>query len=255
MSEPSAIFIEDLTVYYDKNPVLWEIELAIPSGNLVGIIGPNGAGKSTLLKAMLGIVPRSSGKVQFFSKSYKEMQKRIAYVPQRESVDWDFPIRVIDVALMGMYGKIGLFKRISKEDRARAYNLLEEMGLAPFATRQISQLSGGQQQRLFLTRALMQEADIYLLDEPFAGVDMTSEAVIMDKLRDLRKKGKTILVVHHDLGSVARYFDWMVMLNRRVTACGEVSTVFSRENIQLTYGNKGALLEEVIRSNEQKSRL
>jgi len=236
--------IHDLTVAYQRKPVLWDVELNIPEGKLVGIVGPNGAGKSTLLKACLELVPRASGWAHIYGKPYKKARHLVAYVPQRESVDWDFPVSALDVVLMGAYRRLGWFRRINAAERKRATEALEQVGVAHLADRQISQLSGGQQQRVFLARALMQDAEIYFMDEPFAAVDAATEEAIVALLRQLAAGGKTCLVVHHDLATVTTYFDWLVLLNMRVVADGPVAETFTRENLQKTYGGKLNLLEK-----------
>ena len=237
--------VHDLTVAYHKKPVLWDIDFAIPKGVLVGIIGPNGAGKSTLLKASLGLVPPASGWVSFFGETIEKSRHKIGYVPQRESVDWDFPTNALDVVMMGMYGKLGWFKRPSKNEKEKALECLEMVGMADFANRQISQLSGGQQQRVFLARALAQEADLYLMDEPFAGVDVATEKAIIKILEQLKEQNKTVMVVHHDIQTVAEYFDWVLMLNMRQIACGPVKTTFTNENLKKAYGGRLNILSEV----------
>jgi manganese/zinc/iron transport system ATP- binding protein len=236
--------VRDLTVAYHRKPVIWDVELSIPAGKLVAVVGPNGAGKSTLLKACLDLIPKSSGEVQVFGQPYRESRKRVGYVPQRESVDWDFPVSALDVVAMGTYGNLGLFRRVSKRSKALALQALERVGLADYAHRQISQLSGGQQQRTFLARALVQDADIYFMDEPFAAVDAATERAIVDLLRELQKRGKTVLVVHHDLATVKEYFDWTVLLNMRVVASGPTASVFNDENLRKTYGGKLTLLSQ-----------
>src|SRR5688572_15149399 len=212
--------VHDVTVAFDRKPVLWNIDLTLPQGKLVGIIGPNGAGKSTLIKAVMGILPLSSGYVKLFDQEIDEVRNRISYVPQRESVDWDFPASVLDVVLMGRYSKLGLFKRPRKADRDAAMDCLRKVGMESFVNRQISQLSGGQQQRTFLARALAQQADIYFMDEPFAGVDAATEKTIISMLRAMAHSQKTLVVVHHDLHSVSQYFDWVIMLNTRLVGVG-----------------------------------
>lgn len=236
-----------LSVNYGKTPVLWDICLQIPEARLVGIIGPNGAGKSTFLKAALGIVKPLSGKIEF-TKSPK-----IAYVPQKDSVDWDFPISVFDVVIMGRYTNLSYFKRIKKADKEAAYLALEQVGLLSLAKRQINELSGGQKQRLFIARALIQDADVYFLDEPFAGVDVTSEKVIFDLLLQLKNKGKTIFVVHHDLTSIESYFDYLILLNLRLIASGPLMEVFNSDNLSKTFGKHQALFDEVTRLSSKKS--
>lgn len=246
------LVVRDLTVAYHRKPVVWDIDLAIPAGKLVGIIGPNGAGKSTLIKACLDLIPKTSGEVTLFGEPYAKQLKRVGYVPQRESVDWDFPVSVLDVVAMGTYGQLGWFRRVNKRAKALARQALERVGLQDYAKRQISQLSGGQQQRVFLARALVQDADIYFMDEPFAGVDAATERAIVELLKDLQGRGKTCLVVHHDLATVPQYFDWTILLNMRVVASGPTKAVFNQENLRKTYGGKLSLLseaaEELIRN-------
>lgn len=230
--------VRDLTVAYHRQPVLQNITLSLPEGKLVGIVGPNGAGKSTLLKAVLGLVPAAAGEVEIYGRSYKDQRRLVGYVPQRGSVDWDFPTDALDVVLMGRYGHLGWFRRPGAADRAMALHCLEQVGMADFARRQISQLSGGQQQRVFLARALAQEAKVYFLDEPFAGVDAATEKAIIALLSDLRSQGKTVVVVHHDLATVTEYFDWTVLLNMRLIAAGPTDLTFTADNLQKTYGGR-----------------
>jgi manganese/zinc/iron transport system ATP- binding protein len=238
-----ACHIEDLTVSYNNAPVLWDIDLDVPPGVMAAIVGPNGAGKSTLLKAALGLVRPVAGHVRFFGQRYREVRRRIAYVPQRSTVDWDFPATALDVVTMGLYGQLGWFRRPGRKDRHRARLALEEVGMEDYADRQISQLSGGQQQRVFIARALVQKADLYFLDEPMAGVDATTERTIVTLLHNLRRAGRTLVVVHHDLHTVQRYFDWMVMLNVRVIAQGPMADVYTADNLRRTYGGQVALIE------------
>jgi len=240
-----ALEVHDLTVTYQRKPALWDIDFGIPAGVLAGIVGPNGAGKSTLIKAIMELLPTASGYVRIFGKSLEEVRGRISYVPQRESVDWDFPASALDVVLMGRYRQRGLFRRLNDRDRRIARDCLHQVGMEAFASRQIAQLSGGQQQRVFLARALAQEADLYLMDEPFAGVDASTEEAVLELLMRLRDNGKTILVVHHDLQTAARYFDWMIMLNTRLVAAGPSEQVFTNEMLQETYGGKLTLLQAV----------
>lgn len=240
--EKYLIEVEDMTVAYGEKPVLWDIDLNVPKGVLMAIVGPNGAGKSTLIKAMLDLLKPISGKVLFDGKSYKEQRKKIAYVPQRGSVDWDFPTTVLDVVLMGRYGHIGWFKRIGKKDRELAEKALQKVEMIEFKDRQISELSGGQQQRVFLARALVQEADIYFMDEPFQGVDAKTEKNVIDILKELRKNGKTVIVVHHDLQTVTEYFDWVCLLNTKIMAFGATKEIFTQENLKLTYKSEGSFL-------------
>lgn len=245
MSTPAPLEIHDLTVAYHRKPVLWGVDLTVPAGQLIGIIGPNGAGKSTLIKAAMGLLPLQSGWIKLFGQPFSKVAKRVGYVPQRESVDWDFPVNVMDVVLMGRYGRLGLLKRPGKADRELARACLEKVKLLPFANRQIANLSGGQQQRVFLARALAQEADLYFMDEPFAGVDAATEAAIIAVLRELRDQGKTILVVHHDLPTARQYFDQLLLLNMNVVAFGPTANVFSAELLQKTYGGRLSILSEV----------
>ena len=244
-SETSPLSIHDMTVAYHRKPVLWDIDLDIPEGKLVGIIGPNGAGKSTLIKASLDLIPRASGQVNIYGKPYQKQRHLVAYVPQRESVDWDFPVSALDVVTMGLYGRLGWFKRVGRKEREKARDALDRVGMAGYADRQISQLSGGQQQRVFLARALVQDATLYFMDEPFAGVDAATEKAIITLLSSLREDGKTVLVVHHDLQTIPEYFDHLLMLNMRVVAVGPTEEVFTEENLRKTYGGRLTMLAEV----------
>jgi manganese/zinc/iron transport system ATP- binding protein len=240
-----ALEIHDLTVAYHQRPVLYGVDVEIPTGRLVGIMGPNGAGKSTLIKAIMGLLRPVNGWVKLFGEPAEKNLTRVGYVPQRESVDWDFPVSVMDVVLMGRYGRLGLGRRPRTQDRDIARACLEKVNMLPFADRQISNLSGGQQQRVFLARALAQESDLYLMDEPFAGVDATTEATIVTLLQDLKAQGKTILVVHHDLTSAKQYFDMLLLINMRLVAFGETEQVFTPELLQKTYGGRLTILSEV----------
>lgn len=244
LHEPGlALHIEDLTVAYHDRPVLWDIDIDIPPGVMAAVVGPNGAGKSTLLKAVLGLVAPTAGHVRLFGRPWPEVRRRVAYVPQRASVDWDFPTTVLDVVTMGTYGRLGWLRRPGRAERADARAALAEVGMADYADRQIGRLSGGQQQRVFLARALVQQADLYILDEPMAGVDAPTERAIVDLLHGLRDRGRTVLIVHHDLATVARYFDWLVMLNVRVIAQGPVAQVYTAANLRATYGGQIALID------------
>jgi len=233
-----AIEVNDLTVAYHEKPVLWDLDLEVPAGVLMAIVGPNGAGKSTLIKAMLGLVRAAAGQVLFFGRPYAEQRRLVAYVPQRGSVDWDFPTSVLDVVMMGRYGALGWLRRPGKREREMAMAALAQVGMEEFAERQISQLSGGQQQRVFLARALVQDAQLYLMDEPFQGVDAKTERAIVAVLQELRRQGKTVVVVHHDLETVPEYFDHVLLLNVRRIASGPVSEAFNEENLRLTYGGR-----------------
>ena len=236
--------IDDLTVAYNSKPAIWDVDLEVPAGVLLGVVGPNGAGKSTLIKACLGLLPRAAGSVLFFGKQYAKVRDRVGYVPQRGTVDWDFPTSVLDVVTMGLYRKVGWIRRPGRQERELAMHALEQVSLADLAHRQINQLSGGQQQRTFLARALVQDADLYFMDEPFAAVDALTENAIISILQELRSRGRTVIVVHHDLQTVADYFDWVVLLNVGVVATGPVSDVFTRELIEQTYGGEVGALQE-----------
>lgn len=244
-SAESPLSIHSMTVAYQQKPVLWDIEYETPAHKLIAIVGPNGAGKSTLLKACLDLIPRATGLVEYWGESYASARSRVGYVPQRESVDWDFPISVLEVVCMGRYRHIGWFGRVSKAHKERARHFLAEVGMEDYASRQINQLSGGQQQRVFLARALAQEAELYFMDEPFAGVDAATERSILQVLHRLKQEGKTVLCVHHNLPTVADYFDEVLLLNTRVVASGPVAEAFSEENLRKTYGGRLTLLDEV----------
>ncbi|MEM9350116.1 MAG: metal ABC transporter ATP-binding protein [Pseudomonadota bacterium] len=233
-----ALATRGLTVSYGEKPAVFSVDASFPAEAMSAIIGPNGAGKSTLLKAALGVIPRLAGEVSVFGEPIETARERIAYVPQRASVDWDFPTTVIDVVQMGLYRQVGLLGRLSWRMAARARECLERVGMADFADRQIGQLSGGQQQRVFLARALAQEADLYLLDEPLAGVDAATERAIMDVLKLLKAEGKAIVAVHHDLATVRDYFDHVFLINVRRMAEGPVGQAFSPENLHATYGGR-----------------
>ena len=243
--ERAAVTVHDLTVAYQEAPVLWDVDLTIPTGTLTAIIGPNGAGKSTMMKAILGLVPMAAGTVEIFGHTSERQRRLVGYVPQRGSVDWNFPTNALDVVTMGTYGQLGWIKRPGKAEHDRAMHALDQVGMADFADRQISQLSGGQQQRVFLARALVQEAELYFMDEPFVGVDARTEKAIIDLLKNLRDRGKTVVVVHHDLDTAPQYFDWVVLLNVQKIASGPMDEVFTRENIERTYGVAGKRTPEM----------
>ncbi|MCH8568072.1 MAG: metal ABC transporter ATP-binding protein [Balneolales bacterium] len=238
--------VHDLTVSYQNKPVLWDIDFTLPGASLTAVVGPNGAGKSTLIKAIMGLVEPVSGYSLIYGKPLEQMRKKIAYVPQRESVDWNFPINVFDVVLMGRYAHLKLFRRPGKGDREIAEDALRKVGMLEYRNRQIAQLSGGQQQRVFLARALAQQAEIYFMDEPFAGVDASTEEHILKLLRELRATGKTVIVVHHDLQTVSDYFDQVMLLNLRLVAFGDMKTTFTAENLQKAYGGRLNILSQVI---------
>ncbi|MNH90508.1 High-affinity zinc uptake system ATP-binding protein ZnuC [compost metagenome] len=238
------LIIQNLSVAYQKKPVLRDISFEVPEGQLIGIIGPNGAGKSTLIKAALGLLPRLSGEVLIYGEPYAQQRKRIGYVPQRESIDWDFPTSALDVVMMGRYGHLGWFKRPGREERRLAMECLAKVGMTDYADRQISQLSGGQQQRIFLARALAQDASLYFMDEPFVGVDAATEKAIITLLNELKQQGKTVLVVHHDLNTVKEYSDWVVLLNVSLVAAGPVEQTFTTDLLQRTYGGRLTILDQ-----------
>jgi manganese/zinc/iron transport system ATP- binding protein len=240
-----ALKAEGLNINYGKTAVLWDVSFQIPKGLLIGIIGPNGAGKSTLLKAALGLIKPFSGCIS--------VSGTVAYVPQRETVDWDFPITAEEVVLMGRYGRLGLFGRPRRADREATAAALEHVGMTQYAHRQISELSGGQQQRLFVARALVQNADVFLFDEPFAGVDLATEKTIVAILRKLRDEGKTILIVHHDLPSVEEYFDWVLLLHTRLLGCGPVKEIFTKENLACAFGKSQALFDEAANLSAKRT--
>lgn len=238
-----AVEVADLTVAYRDRPVLWDVDVEVPAGVLMAVVGPNGAGKTTLLKAILGLVRPAAGSVRIFGQPIKAVRHLVGYVPQHREVDWDFPTNVLDVVMMGRYGHLGWFRRPGPQERAMALAALEQVGMRELADRQISQLSGGQQQRVFLARALVQDAQIYLMDEPFAGVDALTERAILNIMRSLRARGKTVVVVHHDLQTVREYFDWVLLLNVRRVACGPVAEVFTEGKLRQTYGGRAVALE------------
>jgi manganese/zinc/iron transport system ATP- binding protein len=241
-AENTAIKVTDLTVAYQDKPVLWDVDLDVPAGVLMAIVGPNGAGKTTLIKAILGLVRAAAGQVLINDRPYWEQRRLVGYVPQRESVDWDFPTSVLDVVMMGRYGTLGWVRRPGRQEQAQALEALDKVGIQPLAERQISQLSGGQQQRVFLARALVQDAQVYFMDEPFQGVDATTERAIVTLLQELRGAGRTVVVVHHDLQTVPEYFDWVTLLNVRRIASGPVDEVFTEPNLRLAYGGRVAFL-------------
>jgi manganese/zinc/iron transport system ATP- binding protein len=243
--ENSSIEVHNLSVSYQNVPVLWDIDFSLPKGQIIGIIGPNGSGKSTLLKAIMGLIPLASGNVKVLNKNLSLVRDQLAYVPQRETVDWNFPASVEDVVLMGRYKKGNLFRRLTKIDKVIAQESIEKVKLEKYKERQISQLSGGQQQRVFIARALAQGASIYIMDEPFVGVDMATEKTILDLLIQMKEEGKTIIIVHHDIQTVSNYFDYIVMLNTRLIAHGPTSEVLTEENLQATYGGQLNIISKI----------
>lgn len=249
----SSIEVHDLTVSYNKKPVLWNIDFSLPKGKVIGIVGPNGAGKSTLLKSIMGLIPKDSGYIKILDKSLEEVRKEVGYVPQRASLDWHFPVSAFDVVLMGRYGHLKIFENPKKEDKDIAMDCLKQVEMTQYANRQISELSGGQQQRVIIARSLAQKANIYLMDEPFVGVDIKTETLIMDILKNLTKEGKTVLVVHHDLQSIEKYFDWLVLLNLRLIASAPVKDVLQKNLIDEAYGAKLSILSDLGNTLEKES--
>ncbi len=247
-----AVEVHDLSVAYRHNPVLWGVDFIIPKGVMTAIVGPNGAGKSTLLKSMMGLVPLASGYVKVFDEPLDRRRSLVAYVPQKEEVDWDFPVNVYDVVMMGRYGRMSFFRRPGEVDRAAVDTALRQVGMFEYADRQISQLSGGQQQRVFIARALAQEAQLYLLDEPFAGIDATTETVLVDLFRQLTSEGKTIVCVHHDLSTIKSYFQWVVLVNLRLLAAGEPELVCTEERLAAAYSGRPEVLDEVATQLKQR---
>jgi manganese/zinc/iron transport system ATP- binding protein len=241
----NSIEVHNLSVAYNRVPVLWDIDFELPKGQIIGIVGPNGSGKSTLLKAIMGLIPLSSGFAKIFDKELELVRERVAYVPQRESVDWDFPATVEDVVRMGRYKRGKLFNRLTSIDKQLASEAIEKVKLEPYKDRQISQLSGGQQQRVFLARALAQGADVYVMDEPFVGVDVATEKTILELLITMKNEGKTVVIVHHDLQTVSDSFDYLVLLNTRLIAHGPTKDILTEENLQATYGGQLNLLSKM----------
>ena len=239
---PSPLSIRGLTVTYDDKPAVWDLDYDAPDRGLIAVIGPNGAGKSTMIKAVLGLVPALAGDVRVFGSKLRHARRRIAYIPQRTSVDWDFPVTALDVVCMGLYRKIGWFRPVRARHRKRAMEALAEVGMQDYAKRQISQLSGGQQQRVFLARALVQDAELFLMDEPLAGVDVATEKTIINTLHRLRDQGRTAMVVHHDLDTVSEYFDRVLLLNQHIIAEGSSEEVMTPEHLKQAYGGKLLIL-------------
>ncbi len=250
----APLSIHDMTVAYHRTPVLWDVDFDAPEGSLIGIVGPNGAGKSTMLKAILDLIPKVSGRVTVYGEPYRKQRQLVGYVPQRESVDWDFPVSALDVVCMGRYARIGWCRPVTRRHKAAAMECLDRVGMADYARRQISQLSGGQQQRVFLARALAQQAKLYLMDEPLAGVDAATEQAIIAILHDLRAAGQTVLVVHHDLQTVPQYFDYVLLLNMRIVAHGPTAEAFTEDNLRKTYGGRLTLLDQAAHAMSRRGR-
>lgn len=246
-----ALEVEDLTVAYSDQPVLWDIDLTVPAGETMAIVGPNGAGKSTFIKAAMGLIPAVAGEVRVFGRPIAKGRGEIAYVPQRSSLEWDFPTDVLDVVTMGTYGSLGWFRRPGRTERERAAKALDEVAMGAFSSRPIAQLSGGQQQRVLLARALVQQARILMLDEPFQGVDAPTERAIVAVLDRLAEDGKTVVVVHHDLQTVPEYFDSVLLLNVRAIDSGPVSEVFTEDNLRLTFGGRVGVLAQLSATSHE----
>ena len=250
MSDAPALHVEDLTVAFDSRPALWDVDLVVPEGVLMAVVGPNGAGKTTLIRAALGLIPRAAGTVRIFGQPIDRARGLTGYVPQRGSVDWDFPTTVQDVVAMGLYGRLGWLRRPGARERQRTMQALEQIGIADLASRHISRLSGGQQQRTFLARALVQDARLYFMDEPFAAVDAITERAIVALLQELRARGRTVVVVHHDLQTVPDYFDQVTLLNVEVIASGPTAEVYHEANLRRTFGGRVAGIARLAQENE-----
>ncbi|MBT8327906.1 MAG: metal ABC transporter ATP-binding protein [Bacteroidia bacterium] len=252
MIENPIIEAHNLTVLYGRKPALWNVDFSLPRGKVIGIMGPNGSGKSTLLKAIMGVATPTSGYTKVYDRELDEVREKISYVPQRQDIDWDFPASVWDVVSMGRFQKRGLFKKLTSEDKDIIAESLEKVNMLGYSKRQISQLSGGQQQRVFLARALAQQGDLFLMDEPFAGVDISTEEMIISLLKEMKDAGKTLVIVHHDLHTAQSYFDWLVLLNTRLVAAGPVSEVFNDQVLTDTYGGKLTTISKISQELENK---
>ncbi len=250
--ENPILSVQDLTVSYDKKPVLWNINFGIPNGQIIGVMGPNGAGKSTLIKSIMGLHPLSSGVIKIFGKNLNQVRKKISYVPQRATIDWNFPVTVEEVVMMGRHPHLGFFKKPRISDLEIVDKCIKDLGIDALRKRQISELSGGQQQRVFLARALAQEADLYFMDEPFVGVDASTEAVIIKLLEDIKNAGKTVVVVHHDLQTATNYFDWLVLLNQRLIASAPIGEVFTEKILGDAFGSQLTLLTKIANYLQQE---
>lgn len=252
MKETPIIEAHNLTVLYGRKPALWNVDFELPDEQVIGIMGPNGSGKSTLLKSLMGVIKPTSGFTKVFDQHIDEVRLKVSYVPQRQQIDWDFPASVWDVVAMGRYQKKGLFKRLNKADDEVIAHSLEKVNMLAYSKRQISQLSGGQQQRVFLARALAQEGELFLMDEPFAGVDVATEEMIIQLLKEMRADGKTLVIVHHDLNTARQYFDWLILLNTRLVAAGPVEEVFTDKILAETYGGKPTTMSKITQVLENK---
>ncbi len=253
MTKSSTIVeAHNLTVLYGRKPALWNVDFELPDKQVIGIMGPNGSGKSTLLKSIMGVVEPTSGFTKVYNQELDAVRDKVSYVPQRQDIDWDFPASVWEVVAMGRFQKRGLFKKLTSQDKDIVAECLEKVNMLGFAKRQISQLSGGQQQRVFLARALAQQGDLFLMDEPFAGVDIATEEMIIDLLKEMKDAGKTLIIVHHDLHTAQSYFDWLVLLNTRLVACGAISEVFTDQVLTDTYGGKLTTIAKISQELENK---
>jgi manganese/zinc/iron transport system ATP- binding protein len=248
----TIIEAHNLTVLYGRKPALWNVDFELPDKQVIGIMGPNGSGKSTLLKSIMGVAEPTSGYTKVYNQELDDVRDKVSYVPQRQDIDWDFPASVWDVVSMGRFQKRGLFKKLNSEDKDIISESLEKVNMLGFAKRQISQLSGGQQQRVFLARAMAQQGDLFLMDEPFAGVDITTEAMIIDLIKELKEAGKTLVIVHHDLHTAQSYFDWLVLLNTRLVACGPTNEVFTDQILADTYGGKLTTISKISQELENR---
>ena len=250
--EIPIIEAHNLTVLYGRKPAIWNVDFKLPEGHVIGIMGPNGSGKSTLLKAIMGVVKPTTGYTKLYDQELEKVRHKVSYVPQRQEIDWDFPASVWDVVSMGRFRVRGIFKRLTSEDNDIIKESLGKVNMLGFAKRQISQLSGGQQQRVFLARALAQQGELFLMDEPFAGVDVATEELIIDLLKDMKSNGKTLIIVHHDLHTAQSYFDHLVLMNTRLVACGKTSDVFTDQILTDTYGGKLTTIAKISQELENK---
>jgi manganese/zinc/iron transport system ATP- binding protein len=242
----------NLTVLYGRKPAIWNVDFKLPEGQVIGIMGPNGSGKSTLLKSIMGVVTPTTGYTKVYDQELNQVRHKVSYVPQRQEIDWDFPASVWDIVSMGRFHVRGLFKRLTSEDNDIIQESLEKVNMLGFAKRQISQLSGGQQQRVFLARAIAQQGELFLMDEPFAGVDIATEEMIVDLLKEMKDQGKTLVIVHHDLHTAQSYFDHLVLMNTRLVACGKTSDVFTDQILTDTYGGKLTTISKISQELENK---
>lgn len=252
--EPTSVEVNHLTVHYGKRVALWDLSLSLPKGKLIGLLGPNGAGKSTFIKAVLGLLPCSSGSISLLGSSLQKVRSKLAYVPQKESIDWDFPINVLDLVLMGSFHRLSWWKRPVQRDKDKALALLEQLGLMHVKDRHIRALSGGQQQRAFIARALLQEAELYFLDEPFSGIDQTTETDLLHLFHKLTQEGKTLVIVQHNLSHIEKIYDWVVLLQRQLISCGPTEKAFNEELLKKCYGQHFVIFDEALSLKKDKER-